>query len=598
MAIEKPMPMKAFLDAVEKRLGECSSDELRAILRTMAQQTSPKDRIVFLSKLKPTAASSDVRPADDKALLKDIASVAEELEEAMADPPLENPAYHDSYDSYGYDYDHDREAPEGPYEEFVEPVTELFDRAAAAFDFGNLALARAAYSKLFKLLDLADEYDMRLDPADLSDVEMGEARARYLRAVYETEPLKRRPEVLFEEIEEIMSLMYGSRPMLEDVIQISTKPLPDQEGFLTDWIAFLREQEGKDADAWLREAIRLSQGTPGLEKLARAEGKKRPRAYVDWVAALIQESKPREAMAAAQEALGTLDRDLPVRAAIADQLCAAAKPLNETEALRNGRWEAFDADPTTTRLLDLWELPAQGAEKDRLMKEAAEHVKAHMGRKPRRREMAGQWCDDQEDDLGTDWVDKSTLAHASLLAGDWQAAHQLAKGEKVLGWSGSDNAQGLVVSFFLALLSRKGGEAPAPNVSKQWQWALGMAGWAASDREQYDEDEEGPQEEAQDTGEKRLEQAYANRMQSISLREEEAKEILSWCLDVAQRRTKEIVSNQHRKSYGKAAILVAACAETLRRRGDEKGAEKLVDGVRKRFPRHSAFQAELRAAMP
>ena len=47
-------------------------------------------------------------------------------------------------------------------------------------------------------------------------------------------------------------------------------------------------------DAWLREAIRLSQGTQGLEQLAREEGKHRPHAYLDWFAVLEQEGKRRE----------------------------------------------------------------------------------------------------------------------------------------------------------------------------------------------------------------------------------------------------------------------------------------------------------------
>ena len=39
-----------------------------------------------------------------------------------------------------------------PYEEFVAPLAELFDRAEAAFDYGNVKLARAAYKKLFESL--------------------------------------------------------------------------------------------------------------------------------------------------------------------------------------------------------------------------------------------------------------------------------------------------------------------------------------------------------------------------------------------------------------------------------------------------------------
>jgi hypothetical protein len=222
----------------------------------------------------------------------------------------------------------------------------LFDRIAATFDYGNLTLARAAYEKLFGVFDLEDDYGRGIEAGDLERVEVREACARYLRAVYEAVPLPQRPQALFEQIQ----LAQGGLP----------SPLPDQDQFLSDWIAFLRKQTGRDVDTWLREAIRLSQGTPGLEGLARAEGKQRPRAYLDWFAALEREGKHREILAAAQEALQSLPGQLPIRAIVADYLCSAARQLNETGALGAGRWDAFVAKPTLVRLLDLWDASPPG----------------------------------------------------------------------------------------------------------------------------------------------------------------------------------------------------------------------------------------------
>jgi two-component system cell cycle sensor histidine kinase/response regulator CckA len=50
-------------------------------------------------------------------------------------------------------------------------------------------------------------------------------------------------------------------------------------------------------------------------------------------------------------------------------------------------------------------------------------------------------------------------------------------------------------------------------------------------------------------------------------------------------------------SYDKAAILTVACAEVLRARGDKGAADTFVDEIRNRFPRHRAFQAELKTAL-
>jgi hypothetical protein len=578
--VEK-MSLKTFWEAVEQRLAACSADELRAILRTMAQETPPMGRQVFLARLKPMAetAAAVQQALLEEELLADIADLTHDLEAEM-----EQADYRE--ERYGWDEYYDEEDSLGPYEEFVEPLIELFDRTDAAFDYGNCALARAAYQKLFAVLDLDDGYGRGVSADDLGSVDIGEACARYLRAVYETEPPAQRPQMFFEQMHQVQSWLARPRPTLEDVIQISPKPLPDQDQFLADWIAFLRGQSGRDADSWLREAIRLSQGTRGLEELARAEGKKHPRAYLDWLAALEQEGKHREVLTAAQEALQTLPDKLPIRAAIADHLCTAATRLNETDTLRAGRWEALVAKPTLARLLDLWEVAPAGEERTRLMQRAAQHVKDYLAH-PSGRQEAGTWWG--EDGLERPaWIDKSVLAHAYLLAEDWDAARQLAAREKVLGWSSSDNPQGLVLPFFLVLLSDKQPDALPSNLARLWQQRLqnsiGFGYW-------------GGMSDEEESTLKRLERAYADRFSTASLSHGKQEQVLSWCLDVAQQRVNAIVGNQHRRSYGKAAMLIAACAEVLRLRGRSGEAGTLLDDVRNRFPRHRAFQAELKAAV-
>jgi len=577
--VEK-MSLKSFWEAVEQRLAACSADELRAILRAMAQGTPPSERKAFLARLKPMAetAAAVQHALLQEELLADIADLTHDLKTEM-----ERAEYWE--ERYAWDEYYDEEDSLGPYEEFVEPLIDLFDRTDAVFDYGNLALARAAYQKLFAVLELEDDYGRGISAEDLYSVDIGEACARYLRAVYETEPPAHRPQVLFEQMRQVQSWFARARPMLEDTIEISPKPLPDQDQFLADWIAFLRGQSGGDADGWLREAIRLSQGTRGLEELARAEGKKRPRAYLDWLAALEQEGKYREAFAVAQEALQILPDRLPIRAAIADHLCTAATKLNQTDTLRAGRWEAFVAKPTLARLLDLWEVVPAGEERTRLMQRAAQYVKDYLAHLSSRQE-AGTWWG--EDDLERPaWISKSVLAHAYLLAEEWDAARQLAAREKVLGWSSSDNPQGLVISFFLVLLSDKRSDTLPLNLTQLWQWGLqnsiGFGYWGGTGEE--------------DSTLKRLESAYADRLSTTSLSHGQQEQVLSWCLDVAQQRVNAIVGNQHRRSYPKAAVLIAACAEVLRLRGKGKEAGMLLDDVRNRFPRHRAFQAELKAAV-
>lgn len=572
--------LKAFWEAVEQRLAACSAEELRAILRAMAQETLPAGRQFFLDKLEPIkeTAFSAQQTIQQEELLADIDDLERELKAAMEDADE-----WEERSSWGGYYDEEDSL--GPYEKFIESLAGLFDRVEAAFDYGQLALARAAYEKLFALLDLEDDYGRGVQTTDLTGLDFGEVYARYVRAIYELEPPERRPQALFESMRQLRPGPLRQRMLLDDLIQISPRPLPDQAQFMTDWLAFLRTQSGPDADAWLREAVRLSQGRPGLEALARAEGKTRPRAYLDWFSALEQEGKQRELLLAAQAALQTLPPQLPIRAAIADYLCAAATRLNETESLRAGRWEAYLAKPALARLLDAWDAAPAGADRTALMEQAAQHARDYLAHPPRRPDMIGlPWAEDSLE--SPTWIDQSVLAHAYLLARDVAAAHQLAAGEKVLGWSSSGNPQGLVVAFLLALLSGRTPGALPTNLRQFWeerlQSSLGFRGG-------------GQQQE--DSVFKRLERAYPGQFAEISLSSDSQEKYLAWCLEVTHKRVEAIVSGQHRGSYDKAALLTAACAETLQLRGNRPAANALVDEIRNRFPRHRAFQADLKSAV-
>src|SRR5262245_56551717 len=394
MQRREQLSLRAFWEAVEHRLAVCSTEELRAVVRALARATPATARQAFLTTMQLMAETTPVVPPEPvpDELLVDIAALTDELQAATEEA--------DGWDEY-----HEEDSL-GPYAEFVAPLTALFDRATAAFEAGNMTLARAAYHNLFATLTYEDDYGRGVRAEHLQDVAVSAACARYLRAVYETESLAQRPSGLFAAMLQVRTWLSDERPMLDDIIQISSQALPDQEQFFRDWIAFLRTQSEPEADAWLREAVRLSQGTAGLETLARTEGVQRPRAYLDWCAALAAEGKQHAVRAAAHEALQTLPRPLPIRAAVADYLCTAATHLHDTAALRIGRWEAFVAKPTLARLLDVWEVTPAGAARRRQMSQAAQHIQSTLSSQHNR--VKAVWEDNLENRV---WPDKSVLAH-------------------------------------------------------------------------------------------------------------------------------------------------------------------------------------------
>ena len=569
--MEQELSLQAFWDAVEQRLAACSAEELRAVVRALARATPATEWQAFLNTMQLMAETIPVVPPAPapEALLVDIAALADALQAATEK-------------AEGWDEYHEEDSL-GPYVEFVAPLTALFDRAAAAFAAGNRTLARPAYHNLFATLTYEDDYGRGLRAEHLPEVAVSEAGARYLRAVYETESPAHRPSGLFEAMLQVYAWLSDARPMLDDIIQISPQALPDQEQFFLDWIAFLHTQSEPDADIWLREAVRLSQGTAGLETLARTEGVQRPRAYLDWCAALAAEGNQHAVLAAAHEALRTLARPLPMRAAVADYLCSAATHLHDTAALRLGRWEACIAKPTLARLLDVWEVTPAGAERTRQMSQAAQHIQHTLSNPPD--QVTTVWADAIETPVRPD---KSVLAHAHLLAGDWDAAYRLAVPEQVLGWSSSHNAQGLVVSCCLVQMSGVlPGQLP-PNLTQLWHWELqnstGFVSWYGAD-----------------AGEAsllvRLQHAYTECLPEVALTRDQQAAFLAWCLDVVRRRVDAIVSNQHRGSYDRAALLLTSCTEVLRLLGKAQEARALLGDIRQQFQRHRAFQAELQAAL-
>ncbi|MBC7250396.1 MAG: hypothetical protein H5T62_08920 [Anaerolineae bacterium] len=578
------IPLKTFWEAIEHRLTECSAEELRDIMREMARHVRPSERGTFLAQIGVGAVSPPAPATPWENLLDEIEDLALELQEAMA-------AADEWEEEYGWQYEYEEDSL-GQYVRFVEPATLLFEHAALAFDHGERTLARQAYCRLFDLLDLEDDYGRGLSLFDLIDLDQREVIARYLRAVYETTSLVQRPSTLYEEMSRFAGYSYPSREsvMLEDLIQISSHPLPDREAFLKAWIAFLHTQSEPRADVWLREAVRMAEGTAGLERLARTEGRAHPRAYLDWFAALEEAGQHDRVLAAAREALETLPRGLPIRAAIADHLCAAASVLKDPESLRSGRWEAFVAKPTLARLLDLWEAFPVGEECLSWMQRAVKQMEQVRSRDTSAAHPYYPALDDLERPaLPTD----ALLAHARLLAGDLASAHRAVADKKVLGWSSASSDQALVVSWLLVLLCGQPREALSPNLEILWLrslqvttsggWMYGLTAGAELSR--------------------RADRIYAAHLAReresgrLRLGAEEEEVYLAWCLDVARKRVEAIVANQYRKSYDKAANLTVACAEVLRRRGEARWADAWVREIRERFPRHRAFQRELQIAL-
>jgi hypothetical protein len=245
----KPLSLKAFTQALEKRLASRSADELRQALILIGQGTPPAERRAFLDQLKaPTGRAISPRTkARSDELLADIDDCIDDIQEFQeaAGEWEDEYAWRDGY--------YDDEDSLGPYRRFVEPLTELFRRAQRAFSRGDLLLAREAYAKLFTgALQLDDSYGRGVRAEDLEDLDIREHRARYLRAIYETETPRGRPGMVLAAMAPSPIWTESDPPRLADLIEISSKPLPDWDRFLRSLKRFWRRSldAAVDVDEW------------------------------------------------------------------------------------------------------------------------------------------------------------------------------------------------------------------------------------------------------------------------------------------------------------------------------------------------------------
>ncbi len=177
-------------------------------------------------------------------------------------------------------------------------------------------------------------------------------------------------------------------------------------------------------------------------------------------------------------------------------------------------------------------------------------------------------------ELSTSFVSEGLVCNALLLGGRYEKVFEMCKGKGPLGWSSSDNAKPVFVSFMLKVLSKE--ERHTKILYKQWDEAIVNTSFYAN---------------------KEFIEKYRKIVdfvtKSLHLTREQEEFYLKWCIKTIGGRVDAIVGNQHRGSYHKAAGLLVAMAETLANREDKQEGMQLIERYRSKYPRHSAFKSEV-----
>lgn len=556
------MSIKAFTEEYTSILENKSAEELRAILTKMASDVDHDSRGDFIKKLSPVKEERvQIDPlVSGTEILDEIVSLIEEIEEQGLEEP---------------DWEYDDEDSLGEYEQFVAPIEDLLSRTNMLFGDGQYKVARTAYEGLFSIFEIEDDYGRGVRSYDLKTTALDEVRSRYFRSIYMTEERDNRSAHLLEAMEKMSDSDFGDRPKLKDIIEISTTPLPEFQPFLEQVIQATKTDPRPSHDAWLREATFLLYGISGLQTLAKEEGYKRHRVFVDWIQALIDQKRFSEALDAVPIALKELPKSNPIRAHIGDLMIKCGQNLKDQKIQYDGLWLSFESKPNLTKLLELYH-QHEGLERQALMKQAAEVINSHI-KSPSRYQDHG-WERDQIEQSSR--PAQPLLLHAHLLSNDENKAFQLARFGGSLGWSSGENPQPLFVAYCLARATGEPFEKLPSYIKTLWEDSLGNASqnrWERAASPDFSMD--------------KLRGIYKEIFANADNIEAS---MVSWCLTASAKRVRDIVSNQHRGAYDRAALLTGACVEALKA-ASKQNALEFFNRIKDEFPRHSAFQAELKA---
>jgi hypothetical protein len=558
--------LKDFTEKYTKIFETSSKEQLSEILKQMARDVDSASRQEFLNKLHNTGKNNKSISVKSTILDK-IAKFKEKIIEIGKTEP----------DWNGYD---DEDSLAG-YEEFVHPLANLFSQVDDLFNAGHYKIAMEAYKELFSIFEIEDDYGRGIRVYNIEHSDLDEARARYFRSIYLTEESTKRIKTLLAIMEKFNDLDFQERPKLNDLISISTESLPEFSMFLTEWINATKEMTKPQYDAWHREATFLLYGVDGMSVLAKKEGDKRPRIYVDWINYLIAEKNYIEAIKVASISLKKIPENNPIKAAISDLMVLCGQKINDKKVVLDGLWFSFEAKPNLLKLAHLY-LQCDANDRPSKMHQASTVVEAYL-QKPANYNNGERWERDQLETPAN--PSKSLLLHTYLLSSENNKAFELAKKGKSLGWSSNDNPQPFFIAYYLIILSGKPFDKLPVTLKKFWDYALNIS---LDSVWYYDNTSDVKSELFQS-----VESSYQNLLSAQFSTPDP--EIIKWGLAAAENRVIDIVSNQHRKAYDRAALLTVACSDALALTNPTK-AINFYNKIKNKFPRHPAFQAELNNA--
>lgn len=572
------LSLKEFISELDSRLEKLSHQELKEIIRGHALNLVPRergeylDRFVHPKKPKGSRKSTKLTMTDGEFLLREIEAFGKRAKN------------YEYTTGWGWDDEHGEERAWGD-DSWVSEIDSLFERINDFYEAGDYALARKAYEKLFEIYCGGSEEGKFSghDQDEMIETDLEETGLKYLRSIYLSEKPSSRPEAL---LHGITNLSYLSREgTIYGMIHVSMEDLPELDQFGEQWIEYLKKQkEHRIITPLLKEAVRLFEGTKGLETLALEKGHQFPGAYVEWLEALKKDKNYREMIHVSRLGLEKLSDRLVIKARIADYLHEAANQLDQKDLIEESLKEAVYASPSLSRLLTLLDHAKTTEQKVDYLNAALARF-AKMRKRTEKRDLL-ETDFNRSPDLYENHVPENLEVYSYLLKGDYSEAASFMSPSKSLGWSSGGAPNAILVPFFL-YARWDHGKKLSTNIIDLWKDATDVPISFATN---FQEDSI-----PGDLG-KRFRIHLENVLKEFPIPEKERDEYFLAAEKTALKRVDAIVSEKHRQSYWKAGQLLLAFAETYWSHGEGNKGQKLLSHFKEKYHRHHAFKTELQKA--
>lgn len=141
---------------------------------------------------------------------------------------------------------------------------------------------------------------------------------------------------------------------IEDALKIGKDDLCDIDQFWDDWIELLKTKDGDLQARLLKEAILYFKDISTLEKVASSVVDKHPSLYLDVVNQYLENNDLEKAENATKHAMDEMNVDYRIRSKIALIGAKVSSDLNHNEQMMNFCYEAYRSDSNLHNLLRLF----------------------------------------------------------------------------------------------------------------------------------------------------------------------------------------------------------------------------------------------------